>query len=162
MKLRELIFKFSQLIDVKFGTEYFVIKQSNKISFGELQELYSGGVVNRKNLDKMELRDIILKYPSDNNIEVIEMLFTGTTGIWQIFARDKDSNILIIATWNIIEDIEVGMYQFRCDSENPHDFLLESIGQEERIIRQQEDDDTINEIKIKKGLFNFILQLCTF
>ena len=127
--MRKQVFKFSKLISFKFGFKYVLIKMSKDIQFIKLEDLYEkcenekGSLVSR--IKPELISKVGLEFPSPS-IEIIDLYNSDRPGIWQIFAQDTDSNILIIATWDLDQDRELSMYQFRCDSDRPQDLFLQS------------------------------------
>ena len=127
---------------------------SKQIEYITLEDLFEGEDL-KNSINKDSIGKIGLEFPN-SSIEIIDMYNTDVPGIWQIFARDPDSNILIIATWDLTTDREVSMYQFRCDSDRPQDLFLQSSRQKEITIKQKYNNET-KEIKINKGEYNYIL-----
>ena len=73
---------------------------------------------------------------------------TQDNDVIQIMAKDMEQSVIMIATWNLVSNTELSMYQMKNENANPEKFMLRGI---QPLVENEEEKRDNFEIK-KKGL----------
>ena len=90
----------------------------------------------------------------DKEVEIIKIWPTRVESHLQIIAKDHDAKVVIVLTWDFVQNMEATMFQVKCDFEaRPENYIVKGMNQKYNYF--------VNEYQIYDLEYNIPLQVST-